>query len=62
MIASPLSRTSATSLTELSVISPAGTMIQTARGASSFSASSFRLEAPVAPSPSSCLIASGLTS
>ena len=62
MIASPLSSTSATSLTVDSVMSPAGTMIQTARGASSFSASSFREDAPAAPSPASCLIGSGLTS
>ena len=62
MIASPFSSTSATSLTVLSVISPAGTMIQTPAGASSFSAISASDDAPVAPSPASSLIGSGLTS
>jgi hypothetical protein len=62
MIASPDSSTAATSLTVCSVISPAGTMIQTARGADSFSASSDSVPAPSAPSPASVLTGSELTS
>ena len=41
---------------------PAGTMIQMLRGMSSLATKSARLAAPVAPSASSDLIASGLTS
>ena len=41
---------------------PAGTITQTERGAVSFAARSSSEEAPVAPSPSSSEIASGLTS
>ena len=53
MIASPASSRSASSLTVLSVISPAGTMTQTARGLSSLATKSSSESAPVAPSPAS---------
>ncbi len=62
MIASPGSSTAATSAIVFSVISPAGTITQTERGALSFEASSCRDEAPSAPSPASSATASGLTS
>jgi hypothetical protein len=62
MIASPASSTAATASTVCSVISPAGTMIQTERGALSFAAISSSEEAPSAPSPANCETASGLTS
>ena len=60
MIASPDSSTSATSWTTCSVIWPAGTITQTARGASSFSASSFSEKVGTAPSPASWLVGSGV--
>ena len=62
MIASPESSTAATSSIVFSVISPAGTITQTERGALSFAARSSSEEAPSAPSPASSETASGLTS
>ena len=46
----------------LSVISPAGTITQTARGFSSFEAKSASEDEPVAPSASTAFTASGKTS
>ena len=51
MIASPASSFAASSLTVLSVISPAGTMTHAARGFSSLATKSSSESAPVAPSP-----------
>ena len=62
MIASPLSSASPTSATVFSVISPAGTITQTERGAFSAETRSWTEEAPWAPSPASAATASGLTS
>ena len=62
MIASPDSSTPSSPCTVSSVIFPAGTITQTERGALSFAARSASEAAPVAPSPSSPLTASGLTS
>src|SRR5690242_15022562 len=58
MIVSPSSSSSATSLTTLPV-TPAGTMIQTARGRSSFATRSAADSAPVAPSEASFAIGAG---
>ncbi len=62
MIASPDSSLDDSSLTVLSVISPAGTMTQTARGLSSLATKSSSESPPVAPSPARVATASGLTS
>ena len=62
MIASPSVSAAATSFTVVSVMWPAGTMIQTERGASSFEAMSFSESAPTAPSSARSLIASALMS
>ncbi len=62
MIASPASSTAATSFTVCSVMSPAGTITQAARGFSSLAAKSSSESAPVAPSPASSAIASAFTS
>ena len=62
MIASPRSSRLASSVTVLSVISPAGTMTQAARGVDSLATNSSSESAPVAPSPASSSTASGLTS
>ena len=53
MIASPALEHGGDASTVFSVISPAGTITQTARGALSFEASSSSEEAPSAPSPAS---------
>ena len=62
MIASPDSSLSISSCTVLSVISPAGTITQAARGLLSLETKSSTESAPVAPSPASSLTASALTS
>src|SRR4029078_6878957 len=58
MIVAPSSSRSATSLTTLPV-TPAGTMIQTARGRSRFATRSAADSAPVAPSDASVAIGAG---
>src|SRR6478672_6361966 len=60
MIVSPGSRCSISSAIWASVASPAGTMIQTARGFSSFSTSSAIEKAAIAPSPAISLVFSGV--
>ena len=60
MIVSPGSRCSISSSIWASVASPAGTMIQTARGFSSFATSSAIEYAPTAPSPSISFVFSGV--
>jgi hypothetical protein len=62
MIASSGWRCEASSRTVLSVISPAGTITHTARGAFSFWTNSSIDPAPVAPSPARADTTSGLTS
>ncbi len=62
MTASPDSSSAATAVTVCSVISPAGTITQTARGGLSFCASSASEAAPSAPSSASAAVASALTS
>ncbi len=62
MITSPGSSTSATAAIVLSVIVPAGTMIQTVRGFSRAAAKSCNEWVPVAPSAARASTASGLTS
>ncbi len=60
MIVSPGSRCSSSSSIWASVASPAGTMIQTARGFSSFATSSSIENAAIAPSPSISFVFSGV--
>ena len=62
MIASPESSFEASSFTVDSVISPAGTITQAARGCSSLATKSSSESAPAAPSEASEATASGLTS
>src|SRR5918995_4705906 len=62
MTASPESSSAAIAFTVDSVMWPAGTITQTARGAVSFDASSASEAAPSAPSATSVSIAAGLTS
>ncbi len=61
MMMSPAPKCSASADTVCPVI-PAGTITQAARGVESFAANSASVVAPVAPSASSCRIASALTS
>ena len=56
------SASSGRSWSRVDCTTPAGTMIQIARGCSSFATKSSRLLAPVAPSDSSCFTASALRS
>ena len=60
MTTSPASSSAAMPWTVDSVISPAGTIAQTARGALSFEASSSSDEAPSAPSATRASIGGGL--
>src|SRR5436190_2574739 len=62
MMISPESIRAARSVTVFSVAGPAGTMIQTARGALSFAIKSSSKAAPVAPSPASASTFAALTS
>ena len=62
MITSSASIREASSRTELSVMSPAGTITHAARGLSNMATNSSMEEAPFAPSRASALTASGLTS
>ena len=62
MIASPGSMRSARAFTTSSVISPAGTITQAARGLLSLATNSSRSAVPIAPSPDSYFTGSGLRS